>query len=363
MPLTVVQAAGGVIAMLQHVANRGELAVRACGQAFEPVEPPAIATHHFVLAGLSAWIWTGRVSPPAQADPALASESLDGAFGTRLFWGAVERLTESRRGPNEGSAEDALASYLRETAGDADAAPSLQERLHELLSTLDDMTGLGGGAASDAFDRHRSPMERAMILFWLRRTCAELLEFKIATLGETDWVAAAILFGARDRWLGLDAELRGIPGLSASISHRMAQMAHRVAGTGLRFGTPPSRVRPLRELLNPDSQWTTSSRRHAAALVLSRAMKWDCVGARLSLPRGEYGLDADGDAVRLDLPVKCKVRRRGQSVHFRLPSNVEVAPIVDRERFLDLLAETRLERSVEARVRKILNRRPASDSN
>jgi len=363
LPQATVQAAGGVIAMLQHVANRGQLAVRACAQAFDPAEPSAIPARHFVLAGLSSWLWTGEILPPTQADSPLASESLDGDFDARLFWGVVERLIESRGDPDEGSAEGGLAGYLRETAGDAHLTSSSRKRLQKLLSTLDSMTGLGVGAASDAFQRHRSPVERAMILFCLRRTCAELLEFNTSKLSESDWVAAAILFGARDRWLGLDAKLREIPGLSASISHRLAQMAHRVARTDLKFGAPPARVLPIRELLNPDSQWTIGSRRHAAALILSRAMKWDCIGTRLSLPLDEYGLDADGDAVRVDLPAKCKVRKRGRSVHLRLPSDVEVAPIVDRERFLELLAETRVDLSVEATVRKVLNRRPTSDSN
>ena len=64
-----------------------------------------------------------------------------------------------------------------------------------------------------------------MILFFLRRDCADLLEFDDDRLNEADRLAAAVLFGLRDGWLGLPLRLRAVPGLSAAVSYRMARMA------------------------------------------------------------------------------------------------------------------------------------------
>lgn len=349
-PLSAAQAAGGIMAMLQQVANRGELAVRACRQAFDTVAPPAELAGDPVLAGLSVWMRTGRVSLPAGADLLATSDSFNGALGARVFWGAVESLADSRRDTRQEAAEDVLLESLHRTAEKIESGPPLRERMRRLRKTLVSLTGLGSGSASEAIGRHQSPTERAMILFFLRRTCAELLEFSTEQLSVADWLAAAILFGARAGWLGLPTRLRQPPELSASISHRMAQMAHRLEDTDLELGEPPPRVWPLRELLDPASQWTPDSRRHVAAMVLARSMNWDCIGTRLSFPRDECELTDGRDWVNVNLPGTFKVLK--SSVGLQLSMRTKVVPIVDRSRFFEFLAGTRLDPRKEVRARQ-----------
>lgn len=361
-PLFYAQAAGGVIAMLQHVANRGELSVRACRHAFDPDSSSMKPAENPLIAGLSAWMRSGAPPPSASADLAVASVPLDAVSETHLLWGAVERLVDSRRDPGQSAVESVLLEYLLRAAGGAKPRSPTQERMHRLRATLEALMGLGGVAPSEAFERHQSPAERASILFCMRRRCSELLEFRSEQLAEADWLAAAILFGAREGWLGLPAQLRDVPGLSASIVHRMATTAHRLAGTDLELGSPPARVRPLRELLDPTSQWRTDSRRHAAALTLARAMKWDCIGTRMSFPRGEYELTRNRGSLHLDLPARYTVAKRGQSVRFNPATRIEVVPMIERKRFFDLLAETRLDRRAEAKVRKVLDQPPPCDA-
>ena len=115
----------------------------------------------------------------------------------------------------------------------------------------------------------------------------------------------------------------------------MAQMSHRIAGTGLDLGEAPARVRPLRELFGDGSAWRTGER--AGALELARARKWDCVHTRINLGPGEYRLTV-----------------KGGSTHIDLPGEPGITPEVNRARFFDLLAGARLDPGAEAKVRKQL---------
>ena len=171
-----------------------------------------------------------------------------------------------------------------------------------------------------------------MTLFFLRPDCADLLDFSNDRLGEPDWLASAILFGVRDGWLNLPLRLRAHPGLSAAVSHRMARIAHRIAGTGLDLGEPPVRIRPLRELFGDGSAWRSSEK--SAALELARSQKWDCVRTRISLAQGEYKLTVEGGRTHIDLP--------GEPI---------ISPEIDRDRFFDSLAKARPDHKTEAKVR------------
>ena len=75
-----------------------------------------------------------------------------------------------------------------------------------------------------------------MSLLFLRSTCADLLALEHEALTSEDWLAAALLFGARAGWLTLPLPLRGGAAASAAISHRMAALSHRLANTGFVLG-------------------------------------------------------------------------------------------------------------------------------
>ena len=335
-PLHAPLAAGGVMAMLLLAGNRGELAVRSCRQAFDPEDDALPPVDDPILAGLRAWMRAGAASWPAgmdEKDDSADPFSVQNATQERLFWGAVDRLVAWNDTGGPGSAEDVVLDYL-----DA-ASTTLDVRLRagagKLRDTLVSLRGLAGVTASELFDRHATPLARAMILFFLRRDCADLLDFDNGRLHEADRLAAAVLFGVRDGWLGLPLRLRATSGLSAAVSHRMARMAHRLAGSGLDLGEPPARVRPLRELFGDGSAWR--ARESRAALELARATAWDCVHTRISLGRGAYSLTVEGGAV-----------------HIELPGEPRIEPEVDPVRFFQFLATARTGNEVESKVRRML---------
>ena len=341
IPLQVPQAAGGIMALLLHHAHRGELAVEACRQAFDPDND---ADDHLgalvgdpILSALSGWMRSGVAPSPTHPPKGPNRENIQYMLHQRLFWEFVAHLL-GREHDRSVNGEEILLEFLQV------ALSALDERLkpgaERLYETLRSLAGLAGATPSELFERHRTPLARAMILFCLRRNCADLLDFDHPALREPDWLAAAILFGARDGWLGMPRELRTLPGLSrgelaAAVSHRMARLAHRMADTDLDLGPCPPRVRPLRELFGQSDSWGTRER--FAALELSRACKWDCVSTRVSFAKGEYRLTVSGG-----------------SVHIDLPGEPRIAPKIDRDLFFEYLANGRVNPRAEAKVRKLL---------
>lgn len=331
VPLERPLAAGGVMAMLLLFGNLGERAVRACGDAFDPADDPARPFDGYpILAGLATWVRRGAAPPPMPPPPEADRTTLQRVFQATLFWEAVERLVRWREDGCAGSAESVLLDHLAEASASLD--PRVQAGIRKLHDTLESLTGLGDATASELFERHDTPFGRAMTLFFLRRAGVDLFDYRSDRLGEPDWLAAAILFGVRDGWLSLPLRIRAHPGLPAAVSHRMAEMSHRIAGTGLDLGEPPTRVRPLRELFGAGTVWRAGEQ--SAALELSRAEKWDCVRTRINLGPGEYRLTV-----------------KGGSTVIELPGEPRISPDIDSERFFDYLASARLDSGTEAKVR------------
>ena len=326
-------AAGGVMAMLFLFGNLGDQAVRACRRAFDPVGSPLLfADDGAILDGLEPWMREGVV-PHQAARSETDRTSLQNTYQTELFWGAVARVAKWREAGRAERAENVLVDYLAETSASLD--PRVQAGVRKLKDTLESLTGLVDATASELFERHNTPLAHAMTLFFLCRDCGDLFDYHSDRLSEMDWLAAAILCGVRDGWLNLPLRLRGRPGLSAAVSHRMAHMAHRLAGTCLDLGDVPARTIPLREVFGDRAEWRSGER--SAALELTRLHRWDCVRTRINLGPGEY-----------------KLTVRSGSTYIDLPGTPKISPEIDRDRFLFLLANTRLDCENEVTVRRML---------
>ena len=265
-------AVGGVMAMLCHFANLGESAVGACRTAFDPeFGTPSTPGEHPILARLGSWVRDGEieVSQPATASPETSRIDLQNRSQAMLFWNAVQRILDWRAAGEATSVENALIEYLAAATKDLD--PRLRAGVGKLHDTLVSLTGLGDATASELFERHDTPLAHAMILLFLRRDCADLLDYQSDHLTELDWLAAAILFGVRDGWLKLPLHLREGRPLADAVSHRMARLSHQIAQSGLDLGEAPARIRPLRELFGDGTGWRAAEKR--AALEIARAQK------------------------------------------------------------------------------------------
>ena len=337
-PLGPAHAAGGMLAMLRLLAreNRGEILMwgdsvflTVCRAAFDPADDPPSVVAGTVAAGLTDWMRTGSSAGPSDA----ALPGIDGGDARRLVWGAVDTLAARAGAADVDEANALLLDYLER--GSMNLDEPLRKHVVELRETLESLTGLADLTASDLFDRFSTPFPRAMCLLFLRKTCAELLEFEHEKLTPEDRLAAALLFGARAGWLALPLSLRGGPAASAAVSHRMAALSHRLADTGFELGPAPARPKPLAELFA--GEW--SARQQDAAVALARKQKWtDCLRTRVRLGPGDYEL---------------KVGRGGTEIVFPGEARAVEAE-VDGPRFSTLLATASIDPEHEAAVVEML---------
>lgn len=337
VPLQEPLAAGGIMAMMLLFANMGDVAVRMCRYAFDPEgSMKEQAGDHPIFSGLRTWMHTGVASLPAEVEKNRVKDR--DTFQTWFFWKSVEELVEWRKAGQSGGsagAEDILINNLEEVS--AELRPQLRRGIKKLHDTLTSLKGLADATVSELFERHNAPLARAMTLFFLREKCSDLLDISNDKLDEADWLAAAILFGVRDGWQKLSLRLRSHPRLRSAVSHRMAHMAHRIAGTDISLGKSPDRIRPLLELLSDGSAWKSSEKK--AALTLARESKWDCIRTRITLGQGEYGITVQENSVNIDL--------RGEP---KINSEIEL------DRFFNYLSKACMDPEVEAGIRKALGK-------
>lgn len=306
-------AAGGMMAMLLQMGNRGNMATHACRLGFDPDATDAPGDTDPMIRDLGTWLQTGTT--PVTAD-----------ISSNLFWGAVDSVVRGHSAVDTRNPIDVVLEYL-EGAGE-----KLDERMKQALSRLAGdlrkLAGFSDSTITELFEKHPKPFSRVMALFFLREKCSDLIEFRHPLLTEVDYVAAAILFAARDGWLGLPLGLRDVNGLQAAVSHRMAAMDHHLSATGLDFGEPPERPMPLREIFLSDAKgWTL--KQQGAALLLARESKWtECIHTRINLGKGNYRMVIDGGGVQILLPgeVKAVVTEADPSKLINKIENTEISP-------------------------------------
>lgn len=315
-------AAGGVMAMLLHLGNLGDIGMQACRLAFDAEADVAQSITDPLIYSLGRWIQTGQ-----QIDTSDVSN--------RLFWGAVVKVAACRFSEIPSNPLEVVLGYLESSGEGMDDRMKLA--FVKLINDLRTIASFSDSTITEIFERHPKSFSRVMTMFFLREKCADLLAFKHPLLTESDYIAAAILFAARDGWLGLPLQLRNFPGLQAAVSHRMAAMAHRMASTDLDLGLPPPRPLPLRELFLP-SQKGWSAAQKEAALVLARECKWGCIQTRISLGKGDYRLVLDGSGMHIIVAGEAKA----------------VVTEVDREQFLVALASTPISDKQDRKVRDLL---------
>ena len=317
-------AAGAMMALLFQLGNIGDTALAACRIAFDPASPLDSPPSDPLLQPLPEWLLTGRCPQ-------------GGDVSRILFWGAVERVAASRFSGEGATAWDVVLAYL-ETVG-AGLDERMRSALAKLTGDLRTIAGFADSTITEIFERHPKTFSRVMALFFLRERCAELLEFKHPLLTESDVVAAALLFAAREGWLGLPLALRGNATLQAAITQRMAALAHRSGGTGLDLGTPPARPLLLRELFEPGTKGWSKSQKEAA-LWLAREQKWDCIQTRIILGKGDYRMEVNGAGLHILVDGEAKA----------------VLTEVEPARFFPYLAQAQIADKPDRKAREILRK-------
>lgn len=217
------QALGGVLAMLFHAANHSDLgfaAYRLAVGAGHDKDRDVVQSEP-ILAKLPDWVDGGGKS--SQPDTS-----------ARLFWGVIQSLLVSQKKEHPQSPIDVALEYL-ESQLDKVREIEFQARLERLIVDMRNCRGLGGGTITELLERHKGSLSKTLMLFCLRESCADLLEFSHPSITDADYVLAGILFGVRDSWLQLPRELRDAE-LFAFVSYQMAGAQHRESSDGFTLG-------------------------------------------------------------------------------------------------------------------------------
>ncbi len=243
---------------------------------------------------------------------------------------------ESRSGGTSADPLNAAIEFL-EAAASEWMTPDQKSALEKLTGELSQLAGMSDYTMTELFQRHPKPFSKAMLLFFQLDKCVDLVELQHPELSEVDVASAAILFSARDGWLGLPVSLKGAGALQEAISHRMAALEHRFGITGIALGDPPRPPATLRELFSPGTRgW--SGRQKEAALTLARKNGWDVITTRIDLGKGDYALSIDG-----------------RGAHLTLPGDVKAVVFeVDEKRFLAFIAKTHIKAAHEKEARKLM---------
>ena len=318
------QSLGGALAMLYHIANRSDLGLAAfrlvTGRTSE--EDDDVLQSDTILAELPSWIKAGEISGNADTR-------------ARLFWGVVQSISSVQSQESRQTPVDIALAYLEnqlDVVRDMEVGP----RLERLIGDMRGCLGLGGGTITELLDRHKGSLSRPLLLFCLRETCTELLEFSHPLLSDAEYILSGILFGVRDGWLKFPRKLR-YPQLSAYVSYRMADAEHCNHGASFAVNKPPP-PKPLREFfITFSGECSTQQRRFA--LELARKCQWnDCIQTRITLAEGDYP-----DSFRRNV------------LQVILPGMVMVVEEVDMDGFLRRLGQwPPIPSQIEADLRKSL---------
>lgn len=281
------QARGGVLAMLYHLANRGDAGLIAFRSITGvPEEAPESARIDPILAELGNWMNGGEIS--AHAD-----------IRARLFWGVIQKLVRTQTRDRGPAPVDVALAHL-ESQLDRLPETAHRPRLARLIADMRACFGLAGATVTELFEQHKGALSRPLLLFCLRRHSTELLEFSHPLLNDIEYLLAGILFGVRDGWLRLPRELRD-PDLSAYVIWRMTMAEQRQLKHDFNL-IAPRRPIPLRELFATSrGKWNSAQRE--AALNLARESGWDdCIQTRITLAEGNYPDSFKPDGLQLTLP-------------------------------------------------------------
>lgn len=283
------QALGGGLAMLYHIANRSDLGLAAfrlvTGSTRD--EDDDLVRSDPILAELPSWVNGDKIS--CRAD-----------IRAQLFWGLVNSLSSAQSKVHTQTPVDVTLGYL-ESQLDLLRDMEFGPRLERLIGDMRGCLGLDGGTITELLERHKGSLSRPLLLFCLRETCSELLEFSHPLLNDAEYILAGILFGVRDSWLQFPTELRH-PDMSAYIAYRMVDAEHRNHNDSFSVTNKPPRPKPLREFF-PSSGGEWNSQQRQVALDLARRCKWnDCIQTRITLMEGDYPGSFVRDGLQIVLP-------------------------------------------------------------
>ena len=281
-----------------------------------------------ILRPLPEWIATGHVD----LNNIKVSSS---RLVVELFWKLIERMVVPLS--DDLTEYDLVISVLTDEAEQRNSATNLSRLIDELRELR---SGLPSESVDELFNRHKSPFTRALILFFIRDNCRDLLTTDIPGLTTVDRLVASILFATRELWHTYALDLRGVEQFSKMISLSMAQQFQKMRRSGLEMDVSIQQVEPIYELLLGDKAAQSSAKKYRDARVaFAKHMDWECIQSTLTLPNGNYTLQGSSTGIKIVLSGEMK----------SITTDVETKLFKE-----NLLALNKIDLELEHQIRKIL---------
>lgn len=322
--LTLPDAFGGVVTVLNRFANRCDTAIELYKAFFQNIPGEEVSTKFPMLLGAHTLFYV----PELEDEQTRASSTLFGKIAGALL--------RARSQTGLGSPRDVVMAVLEEA--NANMQGQNKVKSERLIEDLKRVVQLPDKTLDELIETHQGPLSRALILFYLNDTALDLLEETSKQVSGYEMCAAATLFGIAEGWMRMTGSLRDTNGLSLVAPAYMAHLSHRLSGSKLVLGALPIPPRSLRALL---SEKPSDKKVNDAALYIARACKWDCIKTRIRLGKGDYQLLIDGSGASLVLDGDIKA----------------VEAEVDQEKFMVFLSgESGIPAKVENEARKMLEK-------
>ena len=289
LDLNLISAEGAIASLLYSFGNSGDSAIDLWRSFFESFGSNLNGSSSAFRAGMDQLMAVGL-------RPVVAE------LRSKLFWGVVSNIISPL--VINGQKTETGYAVLHYLEQESTSESSKSGKLQELITDLRGTSGLASYSHKELFEKHPGPFSHALLLFFLRKHCDELLEFQPRDfeLSTTDRIAAAILFGARDGWSGIPKLIREANGLYASMTHLMCKTLQVQSVGSINLGSGPGRCKPIRELLLP-TDGTLSKRQSEGSLALARAKGWsDAVETKIRLGKGDYRLEVGSSGLTIVIP-------------------------------------------------------------
>ena len=112
--------------------------------------------------------------------------------------------------------------------------------------------GVSNKSISEQFMEARTPLEKILLMLFLREDSEALMEYSLDIFTEQDYLNFAMMFGIRDKFIKIPKALREFDGLQQFISLKMSEYAHRNMGSSMTFKSS-SKPLTIMDMFNKNS--------------------------------------------------------------------------------------------------------------
>lgn len=196
----------------------------------------------------------------------------------RIYYGLLNVIISS-----SGCVEDNIVEFL------TNFDDGQVKRAQEIVATLLNISSLNDKTVSDYLHDAGSPLEKFLIMLFMREEVVDLMEFHLDMLNESDYLLFAIIFGIRDQFVNLPKFLREFRSLQNTITTIMANYHHQFSDTNMSFDMMQSEPPTMVDMFEKATfkQWYAKSN------------KIECLKTTIKIPKGEYLLNVLGSGIEI----------------------------------------------------------------